>query len=502
MALVAGIDSSTQSCKVVILDSGTGATIRTGRATHPDGTEIHPSLWWEALLVALNDAGGLADVAAVSVAGQQHGMVLLDAAGHVVRPALLWNDTRSAVSADALVAEFGAAALAARCGSVPVASFTITKVRWVRDNEPDNAARVAAVALPHDWLTWRLRGYGPAGESPLGPDFDQLTTDRSDASGTGYWSPLHDAYDLELFEHAFGRPAREASPGGATPPGDAVILPRVAGPSDSVGTVHPGLFEVMPDGVRLAAGAGDNAAGALGLGAAQGDVVVSVGTSGTVFAVASQPTSDASGTVAGFADASGAYLPIAVTLNAARILSSVSTLLNVTFDEFAELALAAEPGSAGVVLVPYFEGERTPNLPQAKASFHGLSIASTTRENMSRASIEGMLCGLAGGLAAITETGMEARRVLLIGGAVQNPAVQVVAGQVFGVPVVIPAPGEYVARGAAVQAAWMLHGTLPDWDLETAAPPAADHRPQILANYLAAAAASNPTTPNREVFHD
>lgn len=189
MALVAGIDSSTQSCKVVIVDSGTGAMLRTGRASHPDGTEVSPSFWWTALLEALHDAGGLADVSSLAIAGQQHGMVLLDSDGRLVRDALLWNDTRSAVSAEALIAEFGAAVLVERSGSVPVASLTSTKVRWVRDNEPDIAARVAAVALPHDWLSWRLRGYGPAEESSLGPDLEQLVTDRSDASGTGYWSP-------------------------------------------------------------------------------------------------------------------------------------------------------------------------------------------------------------------------------------------------------------------------------------------------------------------------
>lgn len=487
MALVAGVDSSTQSCKVVVVDSSTGQTVRTGKASHPDGTEIHPSFWWEALLAAVHDAGGLADVAAVAIAGQQHGMVLLDSAGQVIRPALLWNDTRSAPSAADLVAEVGAADLAARCGSVPVASFTITKVRWVRDNEPDNATRVAAVALPHDWLSWRLRGYGPASESPLGPDLEQLTTDRSDASGTGYWSPHTGGYDLGLFELALGRPAREADPAAGSPTG-AIVLPRVAAPDVSAGTVHGSLFPGMPDGVHVGAGAGDNAGGALGLGAVAGDVVVSVGTSGTVYAVTGQPGSDSTGTIAGFADASGAFLPIAVTLNAARILSSVATLLNVTFDELADLAMAAQPGSAGVVLVPYFEGERTPNLPDAKASFHGLSIASTTRENFARASIEGMLCGLAGGLEAITASGVAVQRLLLIGGAVQNPAVQAVAGQVFDVPVVIPAPGEYVARGAAVQAAWLLSGSRPDWSLETIASPPAHHHPGILAQYKDAAA--------------
>ena len=495
MTLVAGVDSSTQSCKVVVLNADTGATVRTGRASHRDGTEVDPASWWEALLVAIADAGGLGDVEAVSIAGQQHGMILLDDAGKVIRPALLWNDTRSAEAADALVAELGAAALAARCGSVPVASFTITKLRWVRDCEPANAARVAAVALPHDWLTWRLRGYGPAGESPLGPDLAQLVTDRSDASGTGYWSPTADAYDIELFKLALGRTCREANPGAAEVQfseerADAVILPRVAGPSDTIGTVHHSLFPGVRQGiVQVAPGAGDNAAGALGLGAVPGDLVVSVGTSGTVFAVSPTPTCDPTGTVASFADASGAFLPITVTLNAARVLTSVAGLLGVDVDGLARLALAAEPGSTGVVLVPYFEGERTPNLPHATASFHGLSITSTTRENVARAAVEGMLCGLADGLDALRDRSVDVNRILLIGGAVQNPAVQLVASQVFDAPLVIPSPSEYVARGAATQAAWILDGARPDWQLKTDPTPPPDYRSVVRAQYGAVSGA-------------
>lgn len=479
MMLVAGIDSSTQSCKVVIVDSGTGRTIRTGRAAHPDGSEVHPSHWWSALQKALADAGGLAEVSSLAIAGQQHGLVLLDADGAVIRPALLWNDTRSATSAEDLINELGAAAHATRVGIVPVASFTITKVRWVRDNEPENAARVAAVALPHDWLSWRLRGYGPTGESPLGPDLEQLTTDRSDASGTGYWSPSTGRYDLQMFEHAFGRSAREAGSSGQA--GTLVVLPKVAAPSSVTGTVHADYADGSD--IAVGAGAGDNAAGALGLGITAGDVVISLGTSGTVFAAAPTAVNDPSGTVAGFADAAGAYLPITVTLNAARILSSVAELLDVSFDAFADLALAAEPGSGGVVLVPYFEGERTPNLPNAKASLHGLTIASTTRANTARAAIEGMLCGLADGLDAVTASGVDAERLLLIGGAAQNPAVQAVAAQVFGVPVIVPAPGEYVARGAAVQATWALNGARPDWELDLEAAPPPDHRPVIREQY-------------------
>lgn len=485
--------------------------MREGRAAHPDGTEIHPDHWWRALSEAIDDAGGLADVRALSVGGQQHGMVLLDTDGNVVRPALLWNDTRSAESAAALTHEVGAEDFAQRTGLVPVASFTVTKVRWVRDHEPENAARVAAVALPHDWLTWRLRGYGPAGSSPLGPDLEQLTTDRSDASGTGYWSPGSGSYDLDLFKLAFGREAREArdagADGNADSPRDAVILPRVLPPGTAAGSIHPDCFDgqggaMTPgpggaggEGIILAVGAGDNAAAALGLGAGPGDVVISVGTSGTVFAVASELHSDTTGTVAGFADASGMYLPITVTLNAARVLGSIATLLDVDFQELSRLALEAEPGSDGVVLVPYFEGERTPNLPHAKASVHGLSIASTTRSNVARAAIEGMLCGLSGGLDALQALGYPAQRLLLIGGAVQNPAVQRIAAQVFDLPVVVPSPGEYVARGAALQSAWALSGARPGWTVALEETPQPDFRPSIAGQYTPHSGGISPTMP-------
>lgn len=506
MTLVAGVDSSTQSCKVVVLDAASGTLVREGRAGHPDGTEVHPDHWWRALSEAFDNAGGLADVSALSVAGQQHGMVLLDHAGDVVRPALLWNDTRSAAAAAALTDEVGADDFACRTGLVPVASFTITKVRWVRDHEPELADRVAAVALPHDWLTWRLRGYGPAASSPLGPDLEQLTTDRSDASGTGYWSPSAGEYDLGLFETAFGRDAREATGNAGPNDSGTVVLPRVLGPGDAAGEIHPDCLgspagltgsasSSLPGsrpGILLGAGAGDNAAAALGLGLRPGDAAVSVGTSGTVFSVASQTVADPSGTVAGFADASGAYLPIAVTLNAARVLSSIAEVLDVDFDGLAKLALEAEPGSGGVVMLPYLEGERTPNLPHAKASFHGLSISSMTRCNMARAAIEGMLCGLNGGLEALRAIGGgPANRLLLIGGAVQNPAVQRIAAQVFDLPVVVPSQGEYVARGAAVQAAWVLAGTRPDWPVSVDVAPVPDHREIISRKYKRASAQHN-----------
>ncbi|MFM9876569.1 MAG: xylulokinase [Rhodoglobus sp.] len=457
--LVAGVDSSTQSCKVVIVDAATGALVREGRAAHPAGTEVDPQAWWDALRAAIEEAGGLDDVSAISVGGQQHGMVVLDDGGRVIRPALLWNDTRSAQAARDLTKEVPD--IAQRTGSVPVASFTSTKLRWLRDAEPENAARVAAVALPHDWLTWRLRGFGPDASDAGGPALDELTTDRSDASGTGYWNPGTGEYDRELLELALGRQA---------------ILPRVLGPHESAGRV--GDLVIGP-------GAGDNASAALGLGAVDGDVVVSVGTSGTVFAITRSPAHDFSGAVAGFADANGLYLPLVATLNAARILDSVATLLGVNHTELGELALTAAPGAGGLVLQPYFEGERTPNLPDATATLFGMTLASTTRANLARAAIEGMLCGLSDGLDAVRATGVVARRILLIGGAAQNPAVPAIAAQVFDCPIVVPLPGEYVAVGAAVQAAWALTGERPRWQVPIVAEPAVDYRSVIREQYAA-----------------
>jgi xylulokinase len=464
MATIAGFDSSTQSCKLVVRDLDDGAVVRTGRAPHPAGTEVHPDAWWDALLAAVADAGGLDGVQALAVGGQQHGMVVLDEGGNVLRPALLWNDTRSASAAAALIDEFGAAGMAERTGSVPVASFTATKLRWLRDAEPGIAERVAAVCLPHDWLTWRLRGFGPDH-----PDLDALVTDRSDASGTSYFDPIANAYDRELLVAALGHDA---------------VLPRVAGPWDRIGTTaaHPGI----PTGIVVAPGMGDNAGAALGVGAGVGDAIVSIGTSGTVFAVTDTPVVDPSGTVAGFADASGASLPLIATLNAARVLGTVADLLEVDHDAFAALAMSAAPGAGGVVLTPYFEGERTPNLPDATATFSGLTIATTTRANIARAAVEGMLCGLADGLDAIRSRGVDVERIVMVGGATQNPAVAETATQVFDRPIRMPEPGEYVATGAAVQAAHALTGEHPTWSVPAGRDLAPAPVPAIRAQYRAA----------------
>jgi xylulokinase len=458
--LVAGIDSSTQSCKVVVRNAESGALVREGRAPHPDGTEVHPDEWWAALTRAVEQAGGLDDVEAVSVGGQQHGMVCLDAAGAVVRPALLWNDTRSAGAAGDLVDELGGGqAWADAVGVVPVASITATKLRWFAEHEPENAARAAAVCLPHDWLTWRL---GAAGGDGAAGELGALRTDRSDASGTGYWAAATGDYRKDLLERAFGR---------------VLEVPEVLGPTGTAGRTASGAL--------LGPGAGDNAAAALGVGAAPGDVVVSIGTSGVVSAVADVPARDPSGIVAGFADATGRYLPLVCTLNASRVLDAAARLLGVDHDGLSRLALSAPAGAGGLALVPYLEGERTPDRPDATGSLHGLTLDTTTPAHLARAAVEGLLCGLADGLDALVEHGAEVRRVLLVGGGARSEAVRRLAPAVLGVPVLVPPPGEYVADGAARQAAWVLAGgdQPPAWPVEELAHYEADPTPSVRARY-------------------
>jgi xylulokinase len=452
--IIAGVDSSTQSVKVVIRDAHTGELLREGRAPHPEGTEVDPELWKSALDAAIKSAGGLDGVSAISIAGQQHGMVALDNDGEIIRPALLWNDTRSAQAAlDLNREEGGDAQIARKVGSVLVASFTATKLRWMADNEPGNAAKVASVALPHDWLSWQLQG---------GKSLENLFTDRSDASGTGYFDPTTSHYREDIVRLALRHDSE-------------VVLPRIILPNEFGG--------VTTSGIPIAAGAGDNAAAALGLQAQPGDVVISLGTSGTAFAVSNTPTHDSSGAVAGFADATGRFLPLVCTLNAARILDAATRILGKSHDEIAALALSSVPGAHGLTLLPYFEGERTPNRPNATGTFTGMNLNNSNPSDIARAMIEGMLCGLTDAVDALIELGVSINRVLIIGGAAKNPAIPVIASALLGREVVLPPAGEYVADGAAKQAAWALLGEMPTWDLGEVSHHTSPSTPDVMDRY-------------------
>jgi len=421
MSLVAGIDSSTQSCKIEVRDAETGELVRSASAPHPPTvpprSEQDPGAWWQAMSSLLDQHAG--DAAALSVAGQQHGLVVLGRDGRVLRPAKLWNDTESAPQAQHLVDERGAAFWAEHTGSVPVASFTVTKLAWLREHEPDVFGRVQHVVLPHDWLTYRLTG--------------ELVTDRGDASGTGYWSPATGEYSTEIL---------------ALVGLDASVAPRVLGPSTAAGTW--GQVVVGP-------GTGDNMAAALGLGLGEGDVAISLGTSGTVFAVSNEPTADATGAVAGFADATGRFLPLVCTLNATKVTDTVARLLGRSTAELDDAALQVAPGAGGVVMVPYLDGERTPNLPNATGVLTGLR-SDTEAPQIARAAFEGVVCGLLDALDALDRAGVATRggRLFLVGGGARSAAYQRIVADLTQRPVRIPPTGEHVATGACVQAAAVL----------------------------------------------
>lgn len=441
---VAGVDSSTQSCKVVICDLASGRIIREGRASHPEGSEVAPQAWWDAFLEAVRAAGGFDDVRALSVGGQQHGMVCLDSQGEVIRPALLWNDTRSAGAAEELICERGdgdrergARWWAQATGLVPVASFTVTKLRWLADNEPENAKKIAAVCLPHDWLSWKIRG----GFEAVG--LEGLCTDRSDASGTGYMDRADAVYRREILAQALRISLEEA---------EGIILPKICEPVEAMGCgdLAQGWGEI-----EIGPGCGDNAGAALGVGLGVGQALLSLGTSGVVAVVSETPVEDPSGQVAGFADASGHWLPLACTLNASRILDAVGAMSGLSYEELDEAALSV-PDAGGLRLVPYFEGERTPNLPDATARLEGMTLKNSTRAHLARAGVEGLLAHMRFALECVRELGVPIEKVLVVGGGARSRAVQSLAAEFLGVPVEFPEAAEYVALGAARQAG-MLH---------------------------------------------
>ena len=432
MPLVVGVDSSTSACKVEVRDADTGALVTAGRAPHPPTTpprsEQPPDAWWAAFQAACGEAAVLGGTGerpvAIAVAGQQHGLVVLGSGGAVLRPAKLWNDTESATDADELVADLGPDAWAKACGSVPVASFTITKLRWLKRCEPDVYARVERVLLPHDWLTSQLTG--------------RVTTDRGDASGTGWWSPHDGSYRDDLLALVDdGRTAQD-------------LLPEVLAPAEVAGE-----WEAMV----VAPGTGDNMAAALGLGVRPGDLVFSLGTSGTACCVSERPTADATGAVAGFADATGRFLPLVCTLNATKVTDAVARILGVDATGLDALAAAAPSGAGGVVLVPHLDGERTPDRPTATGTLLGLR-SDVSREQLARAAIEGVVCNLLAGADELTawEPGVATGRILLVGGGARSAVYRQVVADLTGREVLVPESGDTVARGAALQAAAVSGG--------------------------------------------
>ncbi|MFJ6615519.1 xylulokinase [Streptomyces sp. NPDC091289] len=437
--VVIGVDSSTQSTKAAFIDAVTGEQLAVGRAPHVVTGEAgarmsDPEVWWRALCEAV--AAGLKEsglparaVTGIAVAGQQHGLVVLDGAGRPLRPALLWNDTRSAPQAAALTEALGGpGAWTARTGSVPVASITASKWQWLRENDPASAANAAAVRLPHDFLTERLAGVA--------------ATDPGDASGSGWYSTATGAYDPVLLE-LLGL--------------DAALLPEVAPTGAArIGSLTESAASALglPAGIAVAAGTGDNMSAAVGLGLGGDGLLdhpaLSLGTSGTVFAASrTRPTSTA---LNGFAAADGTYLPLACTLNCTLAVDKVAALLGLDRED-------AAPGGEAVAL-PYLDGERTPDLPTAAGLLTGLRH-DTTRQQLLGAAYEGAAvtvlramdellaaCGLDPDAPEVA-----ARPLRLIGGGARGRMWVETVRRLSGRPLVIPGSGELVALGAAALAA-------------------------------------------------
>lgn len=432
MPLVAGVDCSTQSTKVLVVDVDTGRTVASGRASHEvtgtDGArETHPAVWWAALRDALAETGRAGDVDGLAIAGQQHGLVVLDAQGQPLRPAMLWNDTRAADDAHDLRDDLGARTWAEQVGLVPVASFTVAKWAWLRRVEPDVAAAAAAVRLPHDVLTGWLVGRG--------------VTDRGDASGTGWWSTRDGAY----VDAVLTLPRVDLDP---------ALLPTVLAATEPAGTVGSDVAHEL--GLRhdviVGPGTGDNMGAALGLGLSPGVPTVSLGTSGTAYAVSTARSADPTGTIAGFADAADNFLPLAATLNCTVAVDRIAALLQVDREAIAP--------TTDCVVLPYLDGERTPDLPHAAGSIFGLRH-DTTAEQILRAAYEGAAASLLEALDAIDahSSGLDPDApIVLIGGGARGGAWREVVTALSGRPLQVPEHDELVALGAAVQAAAVLTG--------------------------------------------
>lgn len=448
MPLVAGVDSSTQATKVVVVDTDDGRVVARGRAAHTvtgrDGArESDPASWWDALATAMAATGRGDAVAAIAVGAQQHGLVVLDDAGDPLRPAKLWNDTQSAAQATALVEHFGASWWAEQVGVVPVPSITATKWAWLREHEPEVAARAATVCLPHDFLNLRLTG--------------RAVTDRGDASGTGWWSSHHEGLESAVLEHLGLDPAQVPE----------VVVGGPAGEVTSAAAERLGI----PAGIPVGPGSGDNAAAAMGLGLRSGDAAMSLGTSGTVFAVGDRPVVDPSGVVAGFADATDRHLPLACTLNCTLAVDRIAELLGLDRE-------AVEVGGDAVVL-PYLDGERTPNLPHARGSIVGLTHETTAGEILWGAYLGAShaLLVAVDRIAELTGAVDEGTPLWLVGGGAAGTAWRRAIATLSGRPLRIPPPDEWVALGAAAQAASLVEGGSPYDHARRWAPPAEEIDP-------------------------
>ena len=443
MALYLGIDCGTQGTKALVLDAASGQVLGAGGAPHrlisgPNGhREQQPADWLsafeQATRQALDEAGiSGQNIAGIGVSGQQHGLVLLDAQGQVLRPAKLWCDTESVAENQRLLDYLGGEqGSLARLGVAIAPGYTVSKLLWTKEQHPAIYARIAHILLPHDYLNFWLTG--------------RYCSEYGDASGTGYFNVRTREWDHDLLRHI--------DPSGRL----NEALPTLIEANQNLGTLRTDVAQRLglnPQ-AQVASGGGDNMMGAIGTGnISPGAITMSLGTSGTLYAFAEQAQVSPQAAVATFCSSSGGWLPLICTMNLTNATGAIQHLLELDLASFGTLVTQAPIGAEGVLMLPFLNGERVPALPHANASLSGLTTDNLTRANLCRAVLEGVCFGLRYGLDLLRDSGMQSREIRLIGGAAKSSVWRQIVADIMATPLVCPQHTEAAALGGAIQAAW------------------------------------------------
>jgi xylulokinase len=439
--LTIGIDSGTQSSKGIVLDVASGEVLAESRHGYelvtglPEGhLEQRPGDWVEAVQACIEEClhqlgERRHEIRGIGVSGQQHGLVVLDEAGEPLRDAKLWCDTSTVAQCQAFEAEFGGAAgLIALAGNAMLPGYTIPKLLWIKDNEPENFARIRTILLPHDYLNFWLTG--------------TCRMEYGDASGMGI---------LDVRTRQWCRPLIDF-----VDPSVAEMLPELGSSRAPHGVLRPDLASAwgLSDDVLVSAGGGDNMMGAIGTGNTRpGVVTASFGTSGTLYGCADDPIVDPKGEVAAFCDSTDRWLPLVCTMNVTVVTEKTRALLGMDLGGMEAAVASVPPGAEGLTFLPYLNGERTPNLPGGKGVLHGLNPGNMSPAHLARAAMEGATLGLAYGLGRMRELGMNPTEIRLTGGGSQSPTWRQIAADCFDAEVVCLRSTEAAALGAAIQAA-------------------------------------------------
>lgn len=439
--LFIGIDSGTQGCKVVVFSRNLGSVLAECSTPHTllenerGGREQDPAIWVSALESALTKVLSTVDtrsVRAISVSGQQHGFVPLDREGKVIRPAKLWCDTETVAQCQTITSSLGGEdATIATIGNAVAAGFTASKILWLKEHEPENYQRLSTILLPHDYLNYWLSG-----------DF---WAEHGDGSGTAFYDIRNRQWSAAALK-AIDQNNNLMD-----------MLPPLREAGQPCGTLRPELADRwgLPKGVLIASGGGDNMMGAIGTGNVhEGVITASLGTSGTIYGYSTTPVIDPKGELAAFCSSSGGWLPLVCTMNVTVATELVRQMFNLSLDQFNAAIATATPGSNGILLLPFFNGERTPALPNGTATLHGMTTTNFTKANICRATMEGVTLGLRYGAEVLERNGMEPQEIRLIGGGAKSRVWRQMVADIFGRPVVSPMTTEAGALGAALQAMW------------------------------------------------